>query len=693
MKGQLKVIKDQAYYYFAQKNWGVGREYGPYKDSHMEEHKNKPWKHWWLLIRLNWHYRVLRRNTWLLPELYAGEQKLPYLEGAESSISQRRKATAVVRELLQYDVVSFDIFDTLVLRPFAKPADLFMIVGKRLKKVEFCRIRINAEKRAREEALRKTGNSEITISDIYEIIENRTGIPKELGIQTELQAELDYCFANPYMKRIYRMLKEQKKVIIITSDMYLPQHLIRQILTNCGYTGYDKLYVSCDHGCSKRTGELYQIIKNDFPGRKLIHIGDNQISDIQSAEEQGIKTFYYRNCHEIGNQFRADGMSEFVTSSYSGIVNTHLHSGEEIYSPYYEYGFIYGGLYILGFCNWIHRYVKREGIDKVLFLSRDGDIYYRVFNMLYTDVSNEYFLWSRIANTKYTCLKNREDFLNRVVFYRSLSPFAISIEALLNSLHLEVLIQYVPDFGLAINDLVVPENVDKIDNLFIKHWEDVCSAFEQEKRYIREYIDRKVAGVRKVAIIDVGWMGSGPMGLKYLIEEELGYDCRVYCLQAAARPPLPTDIAPELMDGTVEPYMFSQMLNRNLYETHHGTNHGLNNIFFEMFTQADYPSYSGIMENGDYSFDFPEVENYAGIREIHRGIIDFCEEYIRFFHKDSFALQISGYDAYCPYRMIIRNLDFIKNQFAEFTFARNISGDMKNQRIETVKELLEQAGV
>ncbi|GAA7596542.1 hypothetical protein HpMMM16_03880 [Helicobacter pylori] len=29
-------------------------------------------------------------------------------------------------EILKYDVISFDIFDTLLLRPFIKPTDLFL---------------------------------------------------------------------------------------------------------------------------------------------------------------------------------------------------------------------------------------------------------------------------------------------------------------------------------------------------------------------------------------------------------------------------------------------------------------------------------------------------------------------------------------------------------------------------------------
>lgn len=31
-------------------------------------------------------------------------------------------------EILKYDVISFDIFDTLLLRPFIKPTDLFWYI-------------------------------------------------------------------------------------------------------------------------------------------------------------------------------------------------------------------------------------------------------------------------------------------------------------------------------------------------------------------------------------------------------------------------------------------------------------------------------------------------------------------------------------------------------------------------------------
>lgn len=719
-------MKDKLYYYFAKKNKGVQREYEPYVETHLEEHKKKPWKHWWMLMRLNWHYRIMHRDTWLYLkpleskpleskpleskpleskplESKQAESKtsgsklparwhLPYLEGSESEISNRRSAIHYAKDLMQYDVISFDTFDTLILRPFSKPVDLFMLVGKRLNKTEFCRIRIEAEKRAREKATVERGNREVTIYDIYTIIEERTGIPAEKGVQIEFETELRYCFANPYMKRVFRLLQEQGKTIIIVSDMYLPHDMMEKLLVKAGYVGYDKLYVSCDYSCSKSTQSLYQYVKRDYIGKKIVHIGDNVYSDIQCAEKAGITTRYYKNVHEIGNPYRADGMSELVGSAYAGIVNTHLHNGIKTYSPYYEYGFIYGGFYILGFCNWMHQKAKKEEIDKILFLSRDGAIYQRVFNMLFDDVPNEYFLWSRIANTKYTLLKNRDDFLKRLVLYRAMSPAPTTIASLFNALSLEGLSEFLPNYRLSLDTLIVREVVVPLERLFIDHWDIVCNSFKKEKEMVHQYVVDKIGDAKKVAVVDVGWLGSGPMGLKYLIEEEFGINCCVSCWQVAVRPPIHTDNLADLMDETIEPYMFSRMYNRNNFDTHTNTNRGLNNIFFEMFTQDVTPSYSGMDQNANFLFDIPETESYAYIREIHEGIVDFCKEYYSTFKEDAIMFNISGYDAYLPYRMIIRDLKFLKTYFSKITFARTVAGDSENQRLETIGDLLKQAG-
>ena len=60
------------------------------------------------------------------------------------------------KKFLVHDVISFDIFDTLILRPFDDPKSVFFLLGEKNKCPGFKRYRILAEKLARQEAFEKT---------------------------------------------------------------------------------------------------------------------------------------------------------------------------------------------------------------------------------------------------------------------------------------------------------------------------------------------------------------------------------------------------------------------------------------------------------------------------------------------------------------------------------------------------------
>src|SRR5699024_1570042 len=98
--------------------------------------------------------------------------------------------------LCAFDVISFDIFDTLILRRVSKPEEVFFFVGMALCYPDFCTIRKAAEQQARVSAYQNTGSYEVTLSEIWDVLSKQTGIPKEIGIQTELRCEHACCFAN-----------------------------------------------------------------------------------------------------------------------------------------------------------------------------------------------------------------------------------------------------------------------------------------------------------------------------------------------------------------------------------------------------------------------------------------------------------------------------------------------------------------
>ena len=349
-------LKDNFYNWTVRKNENVKYEYERYVMEHTIEHHEHRFLHWKILLKLNWHYRVKKEKEPLLywdnqiepkqvikkdvisqkkiqveqskTKPVAKKEKLPYLEGAESRLYNNKEAHYIAKDFLRYDVVSFDIFDTLLLRPFAKPFDLFYIIGEKLGIDSFRKIRMNAEAEAREEAMVIKGNREVTIYDIYRIVNMYTGTDVELGVKTELEVEMDLCFANPQMKRVFDILKYQQKRIILTSDMYLPSKMLEQLLYRCGITGYEKIFVSCEYQCSKRTGGLYKNVQKYIgKDKSLVHIGDNHETDFLKPKEYGIESVFYKNVNKAGNMYRADGMSELIGSAYAGVVNAQLHNG------------------------------------------------------------------------------------------------------------------------------------------------------------------------------------------------------------------------------------------------------------------------------------------------------------------------------------------------------------------------------
>lgn len=616
--------------------------------------------------------------------------KSVYIEGAESCYRPMMEAMNMAKGLMRYETISFDIFDTLIFRPFSKPSDLFILVGTKLDIMDFCQIRIDAEQEARKKAELMRGNSEVTIYDIYEIVERKTGISKETGVAAEFQTELDLCFENPYMKRVFDIVKYQGKTIIVCSDMYYPSDMLKVLLSKCGYDGYVDLYVSCEYNCTKRNGGLFEIIKNKYS--ELVHIGDNNISDIEMAFKAGIPNIKYQNVNEKGEKFRAENMSHLVGSAYRGIVNAHLHNGTNKYTPYYEMGFVYAGIYVFGFCQWIHKIAKNAGIDKILFLAREGDIYKKVFDMSFSDVQTAYTLWSRVPVVKTTVKKNRYPYLLQLVHHKANAIYKSKITTLFKKIGIGELLKYLGEYRISDDEYLTPNNEKVIEKLMVDHWDEICDGYENEFKKIRRYLQSLIGESHNIAVVDVGWSGNNVLQIKYLVEEVFKMDCKVTCLLAATREVNSTYMAGMMQDEQVDTYIFSNMYNKFLHDFHQNTNKKLNSFFFEIMTQSTTPTFLGFENNG-FLFDIPEIENYQHDKEIHEGILDFAKIYKKTFEKYPYMYNICGNDAYMPFRMLVSDLGFLKKYFSEFVFGRDLFATQEKAVMETVGEVIEKAGL
>lgn len=607
---------------------------------------------WLYLLWLNFAYYVLFcRSLGSKPDTEVYETKSVPCSNSESKINQSSGVIPVSEftdKLKSYDVISFDVFDTLIFRPFSDPMDLFFIVGEKIGIQDFKNLRIQAESRARQIVHKSSEGYEVTLEQIWDELSKETGLDAKDGIKIETETEENLCYANPYMLEIWNALKAAGKKLIIVSDMYLPATVIKSILEKNGFAGAERIYISCEYGINKYEGRLYAKVKEDIlkvsPDAKIVHVGDNPRSDLKQAKANGFDALLYPAVNRMSLSYRPYDMSPIVGSTYRGIVNSHIYNGLETYSMEYEYGFIYGGLFVLGYCNYIHDYFVKEKPDKLLFLSRDGDILKKVYDMLYPGSPTEYVLWSRKAAVKLMAGYDKRDYFRRFVDHKSSGAYTIG--EVLNSMELNSLETMLPA-ELSVSDKLTSSNAAEFKEFLNDHFGEVIASYEKQRACAKEYFSDLLEGCSKAVCIDIGWAGSGTLSISYLCEKVWNIPCEITGLIAGTNTPHnaePDASESFLQSGKLRSYMFSQSHNRDLLKKHNpGAGY---NVFWEILLSSPDPSFDGYYEEGPR---LGKADIDAGkAAEIQRGITDFISEYTVRFKAYPYMMNISGRDAYAP---------------------------------------------
>jgi HAD superfamily hydrolase (TIGR01549 family) len=592
----------------------------------------------------------------------------------------------LIKKLLQYDVISFDIFDTLLLRPFTKPTDLFLTLSPHYNIPNFSTERINAEKRARRNQYLNEGHYEVNIFDIYEELSKSTGINLEQGVYLELEKEKQYCYPNPYMKRVFDMLLENQKRIILISDMYYPESLMKELVEFNDYRGYEKIYVSCDYNFSKASGKLFKIAQNDFEkGVKFIHIGDNQKADIDGAQKSNWNTEFYPASRAIAqNNLRNLNFSSIFKSFYNGIIENHFLNGIPKEYPYntreYYYGFVHGGPLVLGFVRFIHDRAVEMKLDKILFLSRDGFILKKVYDALFNDIPSEYLLWSRHTAIKTNIPQNIHSYIDNFIRSNYIFGSNESVSDLFERLGLQTLTKKLKNYEISLTDKITDQAIlEKVEQLVLENTAPLQKLSNVYSENYKPYLKKKLDNSKKVGIVDIGWRGSGILSIVELLQNKWSLNCEVIGFLGGGYPQRHDFDTSLINTKNIFTYMFSDILNKDL-TIEHQKRVGIMNRLVEIFTSAPFPSFLFFEQNNNGEmipkFSTVEPENKEMIELVQKGEIDFIYEYLRHSHGEDELFHISGRDAYLPLLYLTDKHCFkdFKKTFKNFTFPRYTAG-------------------
>ena len=204
---------------------------------------------------------------------------------------------ALIEEVEKHDIISFDIFDTLVMRNVYYNKDVFRIMAQKLDHVwgiDFFSVRTEAEQVLSQETYPY-------IEEIYAYISQKCpclyGKEAEL-IEMEIQLETDLILPRQDVVDIFNLAKKLQKRVYIVSDMYMHKETLAAILDKNGITGYEKLLISSEYNSSKPQ-HLFDHYLKEIPEGTYLHIGDSWHCDILPSGKLGIDSFRLKMSTEI----------------------------------------------------------------------------------------------------------------------------------------------------------------------------------------------------------------------------------------------------------------------------------------------------------------------------------------------------------------------------------------------------------
>ena len=210
-----------------------------------------------------------------------------------------------------------------------------------------------------------------TLKELEQRIEEAIVVPNEVMVDV-----LDYC-------------KEKGKTILITTDMYLPRATIESILKkNC--ISYDFIFLSNEIGETKLSGKLFPhlLVKLGIEANRIIHIGDNPVSDIQRASEAGISSCLREKKDIAHTGHYSLKQNDIFSNHISKYLEYKMSSRNK--DVFYEIGYTVLGPILFELSEYIEYYRKKEGIQELAFVAREGFMLKKAYDMLYGKQRSRY---------------------------------------------------------------------------------------------------------------------------------------------------------------------------------------------------------------------------------------------------------------------------------------------------------------
>lgn len=501
------------------------------------------------------------------------------------------------------DMISFDLFDTLVMRRVLFASDVIELVECKLKEKkvyinDFCKKRQQAEKELSREA-------SPTLEKIYQfVLEQYESIDISAKELAEIEWTIDYQLVVPRQEMVdfARNLHRRGKPIYIVTDSYYQREWIEKILAKSGITFFSDILVSCEFNMSK-TQNLFSELNKIAMGRKCLHIGDDLTADIESAKKQKIFACQIYSGFELLEQVGYFGMWEhmdhlasrikvgmFIARMFNSPFQFETDSRKLYLKNASDIGYLLIAPMITDFTVWFRQQIKNEKLENIWFSARDGYLVKKLYEIL--DGSNDavYFLTSRLAAIR-SGIEDEAD-----IEYVGGMKYSGTLQE-----------QLKVRFGISVSS---EETENKTLSDFSQNIER--EVYRNRKNY-QTYIEKINVKEGDIAFFDFVAKGTSQMYISRLVDNNLkGF----YFIQLEKE-----YMEDKMLD--IKPFFENtEFENSTIYEDYY---------ILETIMTSNEPSVIGFDEKGNavYAIETRSEEDLNCCIEIQNGIVDFFRTYIQ----------------------------------------------------------------
>lgn len=549
------------------------------------------------------------------------------------------------------DIISFDLFDTLLVRRIHDPdlvknavagmiAELARPVDTNWNRTSVQVLRDTIEAKHRRETGQRFDDHEACypryMEEVLRDIFGACYTAELLERVTAYELEMENSMLVPRQELCHWLgeLAAAGKRIFIISDMYLPAGHLQKLVEHAGLAEQVEVVISsADTFLAKASGNAYPYIaeKYDLGFDSWLHVGDNPISDGLRASEAGIDALVLADPREdqrksiVKRYYNYCAGKPFWRGRLLQQLMAPLEAENEDRDELYIEGYNFLGPLIGIFIQRMAQLCRKNEISKIFFLSREGWTFKKYWEEsmpllgMGADLPEiEYLYVSRMALAGATCAVQGLTRTNAGIAFLPPGNRDFRDVCRIFSLDPEKFISLLKAHNLRIDtclshvhDGYMPENRRHFDALL----ED--ENFQKEVR--RQTVDQSLALQRyledvgffshkKVAIVDIGWLGT----IQRFLYEAVAHreDCPVFCgyLFGATR-------------GIEFPTSEKNSIEGIIYDRK-DFDFAASNLFyardvFEEACRAPYPTLNGYRLDGDgYQLVFRQTDDSLGKAEL-----------------------------------------------------------------------------